>query len=259
MSNLILQPYLKAGIGYDFFDSHRLWFAYGEGFLAPTVRQLYTSRFRNNALKPEEAEHFEVGLRSSLPLFDSKLVYDTSYYHQQIDQFIVSNNVDNRGKNVNAGKVTIEGVETVVEYQPVDFIRLGVTYAFQHNIYDRFIDSNKNDLSGEELSRSNEHHINGRIAVLPMQGLAIELGVDSTSSYSTIDESSLDPKGRFDRDERINLRVTYDKGHYELWFHALNLADVKEDRVSYNTRRKKQRSIRTVDGLQLYGGIAYNF
>jgi len=91
-----------------------------------------------------------------------------------------------------------------------------------------------------------------------MEGLAIEVGVDSQTSYSTDDNSSIDPKGRFSRDERVNLRLTYDKGPYELWFHALNIGDVKEDRVSYDDD-EGQRSIRTVDGLQLYGGIAYNF
>ena len=93
---------------------------------------------------------------------------------------------------------------------------------------------------------------------MPMEGLAIELGIDSQTSYTTAHNSRLDSKGRYDRDERINLRITYDKGPLEVWFHALNIGDVKEDRVGYSTR-SRQRTIRTVDGLQLYGGIAYNF
>lgn len=248
----------KVGISYDFFDAHRLWFAYGEGFLVPTNGQLYTGRGNNPNLNPEEADHFEVGLRGSLPLFDSELTYDTSYYYQDIDQFIVINDLNSRDVNTNAGKVNIQGVETVIEYQPFDFIRFGITHTFATSIYKQYIDNNGVDLSGEELNHSPEHHVNGRVAVMPLEGLAIEVGVDSVSSYSTIDNSSLDPKGRYSRDERINLRLTYDKGPYELWFHALNLADIKEDRVSYNTRGR-QRSVRTVDGLQVYGGIAYNF
>lgn len=248
----------KAGISWDYLEDHRVWFSYGEGFLVPTVGQLYTSRFANDELDPEEAEHYEVGLRGRLPIYENDLTYDVSYYYQDIDSYIVTGDVGNGDQNMNAGKVNVQGVEGVFEYQPFDFLRLGVTYTFQHNTFDEYIDANGVDLSGEELSRSNEHHINGRVAVLPMEGLAIELEVDSASSYSTIDNAGLDPKGRFDRDEKINLRLTYDNGPYELWFHALNIADVKEDRVSYNSRGR-QRSIRTVDGLQLYGGIAYNF
>lgn len=248
----------KVGISYDFLEAHRIWFAYGEGFLVPTTGQLYTGRGNNADLNPEEAEHFEVGLRGSLPLFGRELVYDTSYYYQDINQYIVLNDLNGIDRNTNAGKVNIQGVETVIEYQPNDFIRLGITHTYASNTYKEFIDNNGDDLSGEELSRSPEHHINGRVAVMPMEGLAIEIGIDSTTSYSTLDNSSLDPKGRFDRDERINLRLTYDKGPYELWFHALNIGDVKEDRVGYDTR-SRERSIRTVDGLQLYGGIAYNF
>ncbi len=250
----------KVGISYDFVETLRIWAAYGEGFRAPTSGELWTaSRGRSNPnLKPEEAEHFEIGLRGTLPLFGRDLSYDTSYYYQDIEQFIVASDLNGVDRNVNAGKVNIQGVESVFEYQPFDFIRFGITHTFASNIYKEYIDDNDMNLAGEELSRSPEHHINGRVAVMPMQGLAIEIGVDSQTSYSTLDNSSLDPKGRFERDERINLRLTYDKGPYELWFHALNIGDVKEDRVGYDTR-SGEREIRTVDGLKLYGGIAFNF
>lgn len=254
----------KVGISYDFFETHRIWAAYGEGFLAPTTGQLYTGFGNNSNLKPEEAEHFEIGLRGSFPIFDRDLTYDTSYYYQDITNYIVRTDLNGQNNtNQNAGKVNIQGVETVIEYQPYDFIRLGITHTYASNIYKDYIDDQGANLSGEELSRSPEHHINGRVAVMPMEGLAIEVGVDSITSYSTLDNSSLDPNGRFDRDERINLRLTYDKGPYELWFHALNIGDVKEDRVGFNTSTRGgnpiERTIRTVDGLQLYGGIAYNF
>ncbi len=250
----------KVGISYDFLETHRIWAAYGEGFRAPTTGELFTAgRGRANPdLNPEESEHFEIGLRGSLSLFGRDLTYDTSYYYQDIEQYIVASDLNGRDRNVNAGKVNIQGVESVFEYKPFDFIRFGITHTFASNIYKNYIDVNDVDLSGEELNRSPEHHINGRVAVMPMEGLAIEVGIDSQSSYSTIDNSSLDPKGRFERDERINLRLTYDKGPYELWFHALNIGDVKVDRVGYNTRAR-ERSIRTVNGLELYGGIAYNF
>ena len=256
----------KVGISYDFLDDHRIWFAYGEGFLVPTTGSLWTtSRGANPNLKPEEAEHFEVGLRGVLPVFGADLTYDTSYYYQDIKEYVVSTlQGGRRATQENAGKVNIQGVETVIEYKPLDFIRFGVTHTFASNTFKEYVNSSGIDLSGEELRGSPEHHINGRVAIMPMEGLAIEVGVDSTTSYSTVENSSYDPKGRFERDERINLRLTYDKGPYELWFHALNIGDVKEDRVSYSTPRSGdprsgERSIRTVDGLQLFGGIAFNF
>jgi len=250
----------KVGISYDFLETHRIWAAYGEGFRPPTSGELWTggAAQANEKLKPEEAEHFEIGLRGVLPLFGRDLNYDTSYYYQDIENFIVASEDGRRDKYQNAGKVNVQGVETVLEYQPYDFIRLGITHTYASNIYKEYIDGDGVDLSGEEMRSSPEHHMNARVAVMPMEGLAIELGVDSQTSYTTNDNSSLDPKGRFQRDERINLRLTYDKGPYELWFHALNIGDVKEDRASYD-EDDGQRTIRTVDGLQLYGGIAYNF
>ncbi len=248
----------KVGISYDFLENHRIWAAYGEGFLAPTISQLYTGRGPNANLKPEEAGHYEIGLRGNFSVFGGQFTYDTSYYYQDIKNYIVSSNLLNVVQNVNAGRVVIQGVETVLEYQPNDYFRIGVTHTFAHNIYRHYIDSNGVDLSGEEISRSPEHHVNGRIAVMPLKGLAIELEVDSLSSYTTLDNASQDPKGRFQRDELINLRLTYGNGPYELWFHALNLADEKIDRAGYDTRRG-ERAFRTVDGFQIYGGVAYNF
>jgi len=248
----------KVGISYDFLESHRIWAAYGEGFRPPTSGELWTGRYASANLNPEESEHFEIGLRGVLPLFGRDLTYDTSYYHQNISQYIVAADPDGvEVRNVNAGKVNIQGVESVFEYQPFDFIRFGITHTFASNIYKSYTNDKGVNLNGEELNRSPEHHINGRVAVMPMEGLAIEVGVDSQTSYTTTDDSSLDPKGRYSRDERINLRLTYDKGPYELWFHALNIGDVKEDRVGFDS--SGERSIRTVDGLQLYGGIAFNF
>jgi outer membrane receptor protein involved in Fe transport len=105
----------KVGISYDFLDAHRLWFAYGEGFLVPTTGQLYTGRGNNPNLNPEEAEHFEVGLRGSFPLFERELTYDISYYYQDINQYIVLNDLNGIDENTNAGKVNIQGVETTAK------------------------------------------------------------------------------------------------------------------------------------------------
>jgi iron complex outermembrane receptor protein len=248
----------KVGIRYDFLENHHIWAAYGEGFLVPTISQLYTGRGPNPNLKPEEAGHYEIGLRGHFPLLGGKFRYETSYYYQDIKNFIVSSDLNNVTQNVNAGRVVVQGTETVLEYQPNQYFRVGVTHTYAHNIYRQYIDSNGVDLSGEELSRSPEHHVNGRIAVMPLEGLAIELEVDALTSYTTLNNASQDPKGRFERGERINLRLTYDKGPYELWFHALNLADEKIDRAGFNTRQG-ERDFRTVDGFQIYGGIAYNF
>jgi len=252
----------KVGVTYDFFENQRIFFGYGEGFLAPTTGALWTSSRAtpNPDLKPEEAEHFEVGLRGQLPFHNFDVTYDLSYYNQDITNYIVSTALvaGDPSTYLNAGKVNIEGVESVFEYQPTDWLRLGVTHTFANNIYVDYTDADGVNYNGEEMRRSPHHHINGRVAVMPIEGLAIELGVDHQTDYSTADMASDDPGGRFQRDPRINLRATYDKGPYEVWFHALNMGDVKEDRVGWSGR-DGERNIRTVNGLQLYGGIAYNF
>ena len=64
------------------------------------------------------------------------------------------------------------------------------------------------------------------------------------------------PESEFTRDERINLRVSYDIDNWNLGLHALNLTDTLEDRATYSRGKMK---FRTADGRTIYAGVSYNF
>ncbi len=254
----------KLGVTYSLADNHLLWASYAEGFLTPSLQHLYDADSGNPDLSPEEATDVELGLRGSL--LEGAFSYDIVYYDTDIDNYIVETivgelpNGDDDVAYSNASKVNVNGLETVLEYNLNDYWRFGLTHTYAKNIYDHYIDDDGIDLSGNRINRSPEHHWNIRAAMLVMEGLVIELELDDYTAYFTNDyghgEMGADPGGRFDRDERLNLRVSYDNGSLELWLHALNLTDTKEDRVAYSRGR---RTYRLIDGFTVYTGIGYSF
>lgn len=252
---------LKFGTTYDFFNNHMLWFGVSEGFYAPDIDDIVGDpnepETANNNLKPEEALNIEVGLRGK----QGNWSYDTSYYHNTIKHYLVTQEFQNSSgddieRTTNAGQVTVEGVETVIEYKPKNASwRAGLTHTYARNIYDSFVSSD-GDFSGNELRRSPRHHLNTRIAWLPATGWAIELEGDFYSSYYGDDANT--SAGKFKRDERINLRISYEKGAWAWWLHGLNLSDTIEDRATYSSRRNSL-SFRTSDGRYFYTGLSYQF
>jgi iron complex outermembrane receptor protein len=249
----------KLGLTYQLNSDHMLWLGVSKGFYAPDLDDLYASDKGDPNLKPEEASNIEFGFRGHFGDWQ----YDTSIYHNNITHYLVTQEFENNDGTeyeltTNAGKVSIKGFESVIEYTPKDaHWRFGLTHTFARNKYDSFVQSvagADDDLSGKILRRSPDHHLNARIAWLPIDKLSIELEGDFYSSYYADNENS--PESEFTRDERINLRADYQLDHWRIWLHALNLSDTMQDRATY---RRDVMSFRTIDGRTLYAGVSYTF
>lgn len=252
----------KFGVTYSFNSSISIWGSFSRGYLSPEIGDLFLDRPEANPnLVAEKARHLEFGFKGQL----GDLQINSSYYNTRISNFLVTEDDGFVETTTNAGQVTVQGVETVLEFAPSDIWRLSATHTYAHNVFDTYFgadDDGDNDLSGNQLSRSPNHHLNIRAAWLPLDNLTIEAEGDFYSSYFTRDDNSIDPDGKFIRGERINLRVNYAVGPWELWVHALNLTDTLEDRVSYSPPSRRgpgRRNIRIVDGRTIYGGISYKF
>lgn len=247
----------KFGLTYPFNDSNQLWVGAGQGFYVPQLSHLY-GRHGNPDLSPEEANHIEVGLRGSTNSWS----YNTAYYHQNITNYLVTQEFIDKGveieKTTNAGEVTIKGIESVIEYAPADsFWRIALTHTCARNTYIKF-NSSKGDFSGNDLSRSPKHHGNLRFALLPVYNLIMELEADMYSSYYSDDNNT--QEGKFTRGERIHFRINYNHKAWGLWFNANNLTDTVEDRATYRVRKGVGKMhFRTAEGRHFVAGLSYRF
>lgn len=252
----------KLGLTYQIISDHMFWLGVSEGFYAPSLDNLFDPEDGNPELKPEQAQNIELGFRGHFGDWQ----YDTSIYHNDINNYLVTQEFvrildgleEEYQQTTNAGQVSIQGIETVIEYTPdnADW-RLGLTHTFTRNKYDSFIQSvagAADDLSGKILRRSPGHHFNARIAWVPIERLSLELEGDFYSNYFADNENS--PESKFTRGERINLRADYQLQDWRIWIHALNLTDTMEDRATYS---RGVMSFRTIDGRTFYAGASYKF
>jgi iron complex outermembrane receptor protein len=93
---------------------------------------------------PEEVDTFETGLRTTL--FDHKLRFNLTGFYTKYDdkqeEVITASPVNPAVTQTlveNAGKATIKGFETEIEYAPVDWLRLRTATGYLDGKYDQFI------------------------------------------------------------------------------------------------------------------------
>ncbi len=249
----------KFGLNYRISENTQLWASVSDGYYAPDLDDLFDADNGNPNLDQEEAQNLEIGIRGTW----GSWAYDSSYYQNQIDNYLVTQefintNGDEFELTTNAGQVTVKGLESVIEYAPKNANwRLGLTHTYADNRFDTFVQSApgaNDDFSGNQLARSPKHHANIRLAWEPIDNLTAELEGDFYSSYFSDDANS--ELGKFTRDERINLRLTYHQERWRVWLNVLNISDTLEDRATF---RRGALSFRTIDGRSYYAGVSYQF
>lgn len=145
--------------------------AYGEGFKAPTLFQLYSS-YGNQSLKPEMAQSFDLGIEQAL-LADRLLLTATLFQRDSTDQidFIscagrTSGICQNRrdGTYDNKNKTRAKGIELTTEFQPTDNINLTASYTY--------LDA-KDRTTGQGLIRRPRHNLSADIDWQSPMGLRL--------------------------------------------------------------------------------------
>lgn len=218
------KPTGKAGATYDLAKDLNLYANYSQGFVAPSPSQLFTtSRGANPDLEPEEAENYEIGLRSSF--WNRQASFDVAYYDMRITDKIIS-----QTKSVseilyrNVGETSHRGVEVQASFRPFNFLRAAVSYTYSRSIYKSYRDAKSKppiNYDNNSLPRAPDHHLNARLAFLPVKGLEIELEMDAISKQYANDANTLSYK----RPTIFNLRTTYDLKNWSFWGHIMNLTD----------------------------------
>lgn len=118
----------------------RLKGSYGTGFKGPTLFQLFGPPFLGNpvgnpALKPERSRGWDAGIEQTF--WDQRVLVGVSYFYNSFDNLI--NFVTGSGfQNVDSAKT--EGVESFVEFQPIDDLTLKGSYTYMRSRDDTTMD-----------------------------------------------------------------------------------------------------------------------
>lgn len=243
------------GVTWQWNDKNSLWFSYSQGFSAPSPSRMWPSDGRgsvyldNPDLKPEQAVNFEIGARGGL--LDDRIVYDLSWHHTTIKDFIAREYLytDGNGDDVyqyrNASKVRLKGLEAQAGLWPVKWAGVEASYTYAIDKYVSYTNGNGVDVSGNYMYAAPKHHLNTRFILKPLEDTKLELEWDHTSKYFT-DERNTDT---YKRPDLFHLSASYKwNGMVTFWGQIRNLTNRKyADRVSYryNSRRHRyERSYR---------------
>lgn len=127
----------RATTSYQLSDSSRLRAAYGTGFKAPSLFQLFghtpnnfASEYRGNPdLNPETSKGWEIGLTQSL--WQHRITADLTYFDSDIDDLITTVFLPSfDSTTMNQDSVEIHGVETNINIAATTNIDLSLNYTF---------------------------------------------------------------------------------------------------------------------------------
>lgn len=144
----------------------------GTGFSAPTLFAMFGEiannfggTFRGNPnLKPEKSTAWEVGFEQDLA--GGRLRLGATYFEIGIDDLIISDDFFTTMVNIN--KADIKGVESFIEAQPFDSLRVRLDHTFTDAV---------DSLTGLDLLRRPNHKFDGDVDFRPVPGVGLSLGV----------------------------------------------------------------------------------
>ena len=120
----------QAGLSLHLPHSMELKASVSKGFRYPTIREMYMFPPQNPDLRPERMWTYELSL--SQKLLEGRLSYGVNVFYIDGDNFIMTQMVDGKPHNVNAGALRNAGVEAQAAWRIARDWSVDANYSFLH-------------------------------------------------------------------------------------------------------------------------------
>jgi vitamin B12 transporter len=202
----------------------KLRFAWGQGFRAPTINDLFFPGFANPDLKPERSTSWEIG--ADQRLWQDRIRFGATYFNQSFSELIqfVFDPATFNFLPENVGRARIQGVEAYASFDPFDWIGFYVNYTY--------LDP-QNLTTGGDLRRVPRNTVNTGVTVTPFSRLTLFMQANVVSSQFEGDFFGRNP-GYFRIDTGGTLALLGQHGRLnrlELTLRIQNLTNQRYDEV----------------------------
>lgn len=193
--NAIFSP--KFSITRHLGDNISIYGLVAHGFSLPSFDEtLNPDGDLNEDIKPEKGFNYEIGLKGTL--VDNKLYFELAGYAMRINDLLVAKRISDLDySGYNAGKSSHNGIELLLNHQLLKTNEISInhslTYTIMNYTFDDFIDDERGDFSGNDLtgvpSYTSNYSLNietliGFYSTLVWQGIGQMPILDDNSIYS---------------------------------------------------------------------------
>lgn len=135
--------------------------AYGTGFHAPTLNDLFFPGFGNVNLKPEKSRSFELGVEQ--PFLRKKVLVTAIYFNTRINDLITFT-----GMPENIQEAQMKGWEIGLSIVPSETLSFSTNYT---------LTDTKNISTGKRLNRRPKHQVSGSINLQPKENVRMNMDI----------------------------------------------------------------------------------
>ncbi|MFW5997078.1 MAG: TonB-dependent receptor plug domain-containing protein [Lentisphaeria bacterium] len=128
----------------------KLQASYSTGYRAPSLYELFDVSYGNPDLAPETSDTWDVGFEQNI--FEDSVTFGVTYFETDIDDYIDYDLVN--GEYIQVEGIKSDGVESFIDYQPLDKLSLRLTHTY--------LDTENKD-TGDKLVRRPRHKLTGDV------------------------------------------------------------------------------------------------
>lgn len=255
--NPIISP--KLSITRNINKSLSVYTLLAHGFSLPTFDETLNPNGQiNEAINPEKGLNFEIGLKGFL--FKEKVYFEIAGYTMLIKDLLVARrNSELDFSGFNAGQSKHNGIELSLNHELLKSNNLDINHSLSYTLmdysFDEFIDDDRGDFSGNDLTGVPDHTLNYQITIESSNGLYANINWQNVGEMPILDDNSIVSTAYDILNLKVGLKAQINKFTLNIYGGINNLLDEKYAAMLQINPRFNQRYYYPGLPINYYSGI----